>query len=132
MQVSAKEDLQSFKKVLFEYPKEYEKLQSKISFIDNEINDLLHFLELGNLKDEQLGRLAEDLQKATRKRREFKDRENELRKITYFIDSLNIQSNTVNKINNLIHRSSTLENERKNRNYKPRVRKDYEWMLNKV
>src|SRR5699024_11287894 len=94
MQVSAKEDLQSFKKVLFEYPKEYEKLQSKISFIDNEINDLLHFLELGNLKAEQLGRLAEELQKATRKRRELKDRENELRKITYFIDSLNIQSNT--------------------------------------
>src|SRR5699024_5153024 len=118
------------KRVVFEYPKEHEKLKKEISRLDQEINDLMHILELGKLDSRSLKDIAEELQIATKKRREAKDKESQLRMTIPFISSLNVEENTINKLDGIIIRSAKLEADRKNRKYTARIRTDLDWMLN--
>ena len=60
MGLSTEEDLKTFKRVVFEYPKEHEKLKKEISRLDQEINDLMHILELGKLDSRSLKDIAEE------------------------------------------------------------------------
>lgn len=130
MGLSTEEDLKTFKRVVFEYPKEHEKLKKEISRLDQEINDLMHILELGKLDSRSLKDIAEELQIATKKRREAKDKESQLRMTIPFISSLNVEENTINKLDGIIIRSAKLEADRKNRKYTARIRTDLDWMLN--
>ena len=98
-------------------------LEKEIKRVEQERNDLLHEIELGNLNAVELIKVAVVLRDVLKERRQYKDELDKVMTIKGFTDKYNnklITGDIIQTIKNL----KTLEKNKEQRKYKPRVIQD--------
>lgn len=98
-------------------------LEAEIKRVEQERNDLLHELELGNLNAVQMTKVASVLTDVLKERRNYKDELDKVMTLKGFTDKYNnklITGDIIQVLKNL----KTLEKNKQNRKYKPRVIED--------
>lgn len=98
-------------------------LEKEIKRVEQERNDLLHEIELGNLNAAELIKVAVVLRDVLKERRQYKDELDKVITIKGFTDKYNnklITGDIIQTIKNL----KTLEKNKEQRKYKPRVIQD--------
>lgn len=98
-------------------------LEKEIKRVEQERNDLLHEIELGNLNAAELIKVAVVLRDVLKERRQYKDELDKVMTIKGFTDKYNnklITGDIIQTIKNL----KTLEKNKEQRKYRPRVIQD--------
>lgn len=98
-------------------------LEKEIKRVEQERNDLLHEIELGNLNAVELIKVAVVLRDVLKERRQYKDELDKVMTIKGFTDKYNnklITGDIIQTIKNL----KTLEKNKEQRKYRPRVIQD--------
>ena len=98
-------------------------LEKEIKRVEQERNDLLHEIELGNLNAAELIKVAVVLRDVLKERRQYKDELDKVVTIKGFTDKYNnklITGDIIQTIKNL----KTLEKNKEQRKYRPRVIQD--------
>ena len=98
-------------------------LEKEIKRVEQERNDLLHEIELGNLNAVELIKVAVVLRDVLKERRQYKDELDKVMTIKGFTDKYNnklITGDIIQTIKNL----KTLEKSKEQRKYRPRVIQD--------
>lgn len=102
----------------------FKNLESKLSMIDKEQEDLLHELELSNLSGVKMVQLAAKLKQVRKERREIKQEYTTLMLIKNFMKEKNNINKDLEKLKNTL--CSTIR-KMETKTYKPRVLTDLEY-----
>lgn len=113
--------LQSVRDVFVNYPKRIETNEEALKKIDQEIQDIMHVIELNNFSASKGYILAKELKKARQERRRIKDELELLEPIKSF---LGYQKPTEKNIGKTIGDVRNVQNVHRARTYKMRVRED--------
>lgn len=113
------DDLQAVKRVFIDYPKQLKNAREELSRVQSEELDLLHVLELGKLNASEIMKVASELVKLLRKRRDLKDEIEKLSSITQLAKKAK-----EHEITNAIGDIRKIENIHGKRRYTMRVRSD--------
>lgn len=98
-------------------------LEQEIKKVELERNDLLHELELGNLNAVEMAKVATVLRDVLKERRQYKDELAKVLTLKSFTDKYNNKL-IVGDIIQVLKKLRTLEENNKNRKYRPRVIED--------
>ncbi|MET3700170.1 hypothetical protein SAMN05877753_1235 [Bacillus oleivorans] len=114
--------------VFVHYPKRYEHCEEELRKVEQEIQDLLHAIELSNFNASTGYQLSKQLQKARKDRRRLK---NELELLDSIKEFISYAKPTEKNINKIITDLRTTEQRQLVRVYKMRVRDDLQEMVSK-
>lgn len=117
------DDLQAIKRIFIDYPKMYEIKLNELKKADEERQDLLHVLELGNLDAIKMSKVMRDLKQVSIKRRQIKNNLEILDVIKRFA----YRRIKDKEINELIDRVDHITN--RERKYTMRVREDLQELV---
>lgn len=116
----------SVRQVFVYYPKEYEKKEEALKKCDQEIQDLMHVIELSNFNAYQGFDLAKQLQKVRNERRVIKD---EIELLKSVKELLSYGKPTEKNLNKIIGEVRGIQRRQEVRTYKMRVREDLQEMI---
>ena len=100
---------------------DYKYFYEKVNEEDKLTQDILHKMELGDLKYEERAKLATRLQTNRRDRRHYKDKAEELAPLADFINKPETQR-TINLLKNVLGEVRKAEKSHENRVYIPRTK----------
>jgi len=110
------ERISDFNNLLRSVKSSYEYMNEKMTEQDKHTQDILHKLELEDIKYNERARLATELQKVRRERRMYKDGIEELKPIVDFADKKLIDS-----VGQLLGEVRRVEKYHQNRQYFPKI-----------
>lgn len=120
------EHLQSVRTVYVNLPKQYDLAKSSLQTLNNEIQDLLHVIELGKLDAVAASRINKDLKKAQVERRKVKNELEVLEEVMRFVSIKNPKKHEYDKI---IGRVRSVIEKQGRRTYTMRVRPDLQNLI---
>lgn len=114
-------DLQSVRRIFFEYPRQLQSAKEKLEHNRQELLDVEHVFEFGSINGPDTMKLSKIYKDLRRERRELKDEMGALRVIEHL-------SNRVpeKEVTDPIGEIRNLKENQDNRSYRMRVRKDLE------
>lgn len=122
------QSLKAVRDVFVNYPKQIELNETALKKIDQEIQDILHAIELNNFNASNGYILAKELQKARQERRKLKDELEMLEPIKSFLKhpkpTEKTIGNTLGDVRGVVQRQG-------NRKYTMRVRDDLQELVNR-
>jgi len=120
-------DLQAVKRVFTDYSRMRHVKKKELIKIEEERQDLLHVLELGNLNAVEQSRITKELKEVSLRRRQIKNNLEVLEIVNKFSHAFNNNSNKDKQIETVIN---TVKNSvSKKRTYSMRVRKDLQELV---
>lgn len=126
--MDAEQSLLAIRELFVEAPKRYEHNEEALKKVDEEIQDLLHVLELGTFNASEGYKLAKEIQKLRKERRILKDEMELFKPIKEF---LTYQKPTEKNISKTIGDIRNMKNRHQARGYRMRVRNDLENFITK-
>lgn len=118
--------LQSIREVFVNYPKLYEHNLEQLKRIDQEIQDILHAIELNNFNASDGYKLAKELQTARKVRRELKDQLELLEPLKEFVSFV---KPTEKNIGSTLGNVRIIKQRHNVRTYKMRIRDDLQSLI---
>lgn len=125
--VDFESNLQKVRDFLVELPKLRNHLKEELKLLEDERQDLLHYAELGRFNAYEGFKIAKDIQEIQLKRRDVKDL---LELVQLTCNRIEGKYNT-NLLNEALGEIRKVNNYRSKRLYRPRVREDLEFKINK-
>ncbi|TYR75555.1 hypothetical protein FZC79_10315 [Rossellomorea vietnamensis] len=119
-------NLQAVREVFVDYPKRYENNETQLKRIDQEIQDILHVIELNNFNAAIGYKLSKELQKARQERRRIKD---ELEMMDPIKELLAFPKPTEKNISKTIGSVRQVITKHGARTYRMRIREDLQEMI---
>ena len=117
------EIISAFLKLLDDVPKEYKVACDFVNEKDKEAQDIMHEVELNQLKTNEKAKLMTELQNNRRERRYWKDKVDEYQPLNDYLNQSKEFKNIINQLKQILGKVRKAEKYLEERTYKPRVRK---------
>lgn len=117
------EIISAFLKLLDDVPKEYKVAYDIVNEKDKEVQDIMHEVELNQLKTNEKAKLMTELQNNRRERRYWKDKADEYQPLNDYLNQSKEFKNVINQLKQILGKVRKAEKYLEERTYKPRVRK---------
>lgn len=117
------EIISAFLKLLDDVPKEYKVACDFVNEKDKEAQDIMHEVELNQLKTNEKAKLMTELQNNRRERRYWKDKVDEYQPLNDYLNQSKELKNIINQLKQILGKVRKAEKYLEERTYKPRVRK---------
>ena len=117
------EIISAFLKLLDDVPKEYKVAYDIVNEKDKEVQDIMHEVELNQLKTNEKAKLMTELQNNRRERRYWKDKVDEYQPLNDYLNQSKEFKNVINQLKQILGKVRKAEKYLEERIYKPRIRK---------
>lgn len=117
------EIISAFLKLLDDVPKEYKVACDFVNEKDKEAQDIMHEVELNQLKTNEKAKLMTELQNNRRERRYWKDKVDEYQPLNDYLNQSKEFKNIINQLKQILGKVRKAEKYLEERTYKPRIRK---------
>lgn len=124
--MNIEQQLKIVRNIFIDLPKQFDLVHDEYKKADQETQDLLHALELGNLNAIEMTKVAKELKEVRKRRRHLKDELEVLREVRNFATNGKLKEYHIDMA---IGKVRTIYEKRERRTYKMRVRSDLQELV---